>query len=151
MDQIDKRILSTLQQDSSISMATLSDRIGLSLSACHRRVKILETEGFISGYSARLSRKALGLGIQIFIEVQIETPRREDMESFEKAIQNMPEVLECHLITGEFDYLIRLAVKDTENYEALYRERLSTIPSVSKMKTLLSMSSVKDFSGYYLD
>lgn len=150
MDAVDIRILSILQEDGQISMARLSEQIGLSLSASHRRVKLLERSGKISSYAARLDRKAIGLELQMFIEIKLVSAQRHDIRAFETAIQVMPEVLECHLISGEFDYLIRVAARNTESYEELYRERLSMIPSVSQMKTLLSLSTVKEFRGFHL-
>lgn len=150
MDRLDIRILSTLQQDGQISMARLSEQVGLSLSACHRRVKMLEAEGKISHYSARLNRKSLGLEIQVFIEAKLTSQRRDDIEAFEKAIGEMPDVLECHLISGEFDYLLRVAARNTADYEKLYREKLTLIPSVAQMKTLLCLSTVKEFRGFHL-
>ncbi|WP_294621383.1 Lrp/AsnC family transcriptional regulator [uncultured Roseovarius sp.] len=151
MDKLDRRILSILQRDGQISMARLSEAVGLSLSACHRRVKILEGEGKISHYAARLDRRAIGLEIQVFIEIKLTSQRPEDIQAFEEAIKRMDDVLECHLISGEFDYLIRVAAQSTGDYEALYRNRLSQIPSVTQMKTLLSLSTVKEFRGYNLD
>ncbi len=132
-------------------MAKLSDQVGLSLSACHRRVKLLEARGIISGYTVRLDRNALNLEIQVFIEVKLTSQRKDDITAFEAAIERMPEVLECHLISGEFDYLIRLITRNTAAYENLYRNRLSQIPSVSQMKTLLSLSTVKEFRGLHLE
>lgn len=150
MDKIDVKILSILQDEAQISMAALSERVGLSLSACHRRVKLLETAGVISHYAARLNRQAVGLEIQVFMEIKLMSQRRDDIEAFEAAIRDMPDVLECHLISGEFDYLIRVAARSTSDYEKLYRNRLSQIPSVSQIKTLLSLSTVKEFRGYNL-
>lgn len=150
MDSFDTRILSILQKDGQISMARLSEQVGLSLSACHRRVKMLEADGRISHYAARLNRKAVGLEIQVFIEAKLTSQRRAEIEAFEAAIHSMPEVLECHLISGEFDYLIRVAAKNTEDYETLYRQRLTLIPSVAQMKTLLCLSTVKEFRGFHL-
>lgn len=150
MDMIDTKILSALQEDGQMSMSRLSDKVGLSLSACHRRVKLLETSGKISNYTARLNRRAIGLEIQVFIEAKLISQRKEDMAAFEGAITRMPEVLECHMISGEFDYLMRVAAKNTSDYEDLYRNRLSQIPSVSQMRTLLSLSTVKEFRGFYL-
>ncbi len=132
-------------------MAELSERIGLSLSACHRRVKLLESKGLISHYAAHLNRRALGLEMQIFIEVTLTSQRKEAHTAFEEAIARMPEVLEAHLITGEFDYLMRVAARGTSDYETLLRDKLSQIPSISQMRTLLSISTVKEFDGYYLD
>ena len=151
LDGTDKRILSVLQDDGHISMAALSERIGLSLSACHRRVKILEGDGVIQGYSARIDRRALGLEMQVFMEVKLTSLRIEDTQAFEDAIRSMPEVLECHKISGEFDYLLRVAVRSTSDYDRLQSERLSMIPSLSQMKTLLSLTAVKEFRGYHID
>ena len=151
MDRIDTAILSTLQQDGQISMARLSEIVGLSLSACHRRVKILEAEGKILSYAARLDAKAVGLEIQVFIEVKLTSQRQEDLKAFESALTRMPEILECHFISGDADYLMRVAARSTSEYERLYRERLSQLPAVSQMKTLLCLSAVKEFQGYHLD
>ncbi len=150
MDRLDYRILSCLQERGNISMAELSERIGLSLSACHRRVKLLEAEGVISHYAAQLDRRALGLEVQVFIEVKLTSQRREAFAGFEAAIAEIPEVLESHLITGEFDYLMRVAARNTTEYEDLLRNKLSEIPSVMQMRSLLSLSTVKEFRGYYL-
>ncbi|MCB1422203.1 MAG: Lrp/AsnC family transcriptional regulator [Nitratireductor sp.] len=150
MDKLDHRILSILQKDGQISMSALSEQVGLSLSACHRRVKLLEAKGIITGYAARLSRKALGFEVQVFMEVKLVSQRREDTAAFEEAISAMPEILECHMISGEFDYLVRVAARSPTDYERLYRERLSSIPSVSQMKTLLSLSTIKEFRGFHL-
>ena len=151
MDGIDKKIMETLQRDGQISMSRLSELVGLSLSACHRRVKLLESAGKIAGYAARLDRMEIGLELQIFIEIKIVSMRQDDIEAFESAIADMPEILECHLISGEFDYLVRVAARDTRAYERLYRNRLSRIPSVSEMKTLMTVSTVKEFSGFHLE
>jgi DNA-binding Lrp family transcriptional regulator len=132
-------------------MARLSEMVGLSVSACHRRVKLLEAEGIILNYAARLNRRALGLELQVFIEAKLVSERRDDMEAFEAAIREMPEVLECHLISGEFAYLLRVAARNTEDYEKLYRERLSQIPSISQMKTQLTLGTVKEFRGFHVE
>lgn len=150
MDRLDYKILSCLQLQGDISMADLSEQIGLSLSACHRRVKLLEANGIISHYAAQLDRHALGLEVQVFIEVKLTSQRREALAAFETAIASIPEVLESHLITGEFDYLMRVAAHNTADYETLLRNKLSEIPSVMQMRTLLSLSTVKEFRGYHL-
>jgi DNA-binding Lrp family transcriptional regulator len=132
-------------------MARLSEQVGLSLSACHRRVRNLEAAGVISHYAARLNRRKIGLGLQVFIEVKLLSQRKEDITAFEHAIERLPDVLECHLISGDFDYLIRVAARDTEDFEDIYRNRLSQIPSVQQMKSLMSLSTVKEFRGYNLE
>ena len=151
MDRIDRRILGILQKDGQISMARLSEQVGLSLSACHRRVKLLESDGKISHYAARLNRKSLGLEIQVYIEVKLSSQHRQNLLAFERAIDEMPEVLECHLISGEFDYLMRVAARNTEDFERLYRDRLTLLPYVAQMKTLLCVSTVKEFRGFHLE
>ncbi|MCP4432445.1 MAG: Lrp/AsnC family transcriptional regulator [Gammaproteobacteria bacterium] len=150
MDRTDRRILSILQGQGNMSMAALSENIGLSLSACHRRVKLLESSGVISNYAARLNRRALGFEVQVFIEIKLTSQRQQETTAFEEAALNMPEVLEIHWITGEFDYLMRIAAQNTEDYQELLRNKLSQLPAVSQMRTLLSLSSVKEFNGYYL-
>ena len=131
-------------------MSRLSDAVGLSLSACHRRVKILEADGIISHYAARINRRAIGLELQVFIEVKLTSHYKQDQSAFEEKILAMPDVLECHLISGEFDYLMRVAVSSPTDYEDFYRNRLSEIPAVSQVKTLLSLSTLKEFQGYNL-
>ena len=131
-------------------MAELSENIGLSLSACHRRVKLLESANTIRGYAARLDRRALGLELQVFIEIKLVSQHKKETTAFEKAALNMPEILEIHWITGEFDYLMRVTAENTTAYQNLLRNKLSELPSISQMRTLLSLSSVKEFEGYYL-
>lgn len=151
MDRLNSRILAELQRDSSTSLASLAERVGLSLSACHRRIKILEAQGIVKGYSARLDRNGLGLELLVFIEVKLHTQRNVEMTEFEQAVLRMPEVLECHMISGEFSYLMRVAARNAAGYEKLYRGRLSALPHVSEIRTLMSLSTVKEFSGYYVD
>lgn len=151
MDRLDRKILFELQRDSSLSMAALSARIGLSLSACHRRVKLLESAGIIEGYMARLDRHGLGLEMQVFLEVKLASQSKEQLTAFEKAVKAMDEVLECYLISGDFDYLIRVAAAGTNAYERIYRERLCLLPGIAQTRTLLSMSTVKPFSGFHID
>ena len=104
----------------------------------------------IRNYAAQLDRRALGLELEVFIEIKLTSQRRQEVAAFEEGIAEMPEVLECHMISGEFDYLMRVAAMNSADYEQLYRERLSTIPSVQQMKTLLSLSTVKNFQGYHI-
>ena len=151
MDKLDKAILTALQKDGNISMAKLSEKVGLSLSACHRRVKILEAEGYILQYTARLNRRVIGLDLQVFIEVRLTSHFKEDQAAFEEKVQTMPDVLECHRISGEFDYLMRVAVGGAADYEDFYYNRLSEIPAIAQVKTLLSLSTLKEFQGYNLE
>ena len=151
MDRLNRKILSVLQKDSSQALAVLAGHVGLSLSACHRRIKLLEAEGVIRGYGARLDRGRLGFEMQVFLEVKLESQRREALAAFEGAVGRMADVLECHLISGDFDYLMRVAARDMADYERLYRDRLGHLPHVSQMRTLMSLSTVKPFEGFNLD
>ena len=151
MDRIDLQIMSILQHDSQISMAKLSEQVGLSLSACHRRVKLMESEGKISHYAAHVDRLAVGLNIQVFIEVKLKSHRREDFNNFEEAIHRIDDVLECHVITGEFDYLIRIAAPNSGGYESVLMDRLAAIPSVMHTKSMLCIRTAKEFRGYNMD
>ncbi len=151
MDRLDYRILSILQKDGQIPMNRLSEQVGLSLSACHRRVKLMEASGAIANYAAVIDRRSVGLELQVFIEVKLTSHYKEDQTAFEDKIKAMPDVLECHLISGEFDYLMRVAVRSPSDYEDFYRNRLSQIPSVAQVKTLLSLSALKEFRGYNLE
>ena len=114
-------------------------------------MKLLEAKGVISHNAAQLNRRALGLELQVFIELTLTSQRKEAHTAFEEAIANMPEVLEVHLITGEFDYLMRVAARSTADYETLLRNKLSQIPAITQMRTLRSISAVKEFGGYYLE
>lgn len=110
----------------------------------------MEANGVIAHYAARLNRQRVGLDIQVFIEIKLVSQRKHDIDAFEGAIRQMPEILECHLISGESDYLMRVAARNPAQFEELYRNRLSEIPSVSQMKTHLALSTVKEFRGFYL-
>lgn len=151
MDRLNRKLLVELQRDSSQPLSALAERVGLSLSACHRRVRQLEAQGVIRGYGARLDRALLGLEMQVFLEVKLASQRREVLAEFEAAVRGMPDVLECHLISGDFDYLMRVAARNTADYEHIYRDRLGLLPHVSQMRTLISLSTVKPFEGYHLE
>ncbi len=132
-------------------MAKLSEQVGLSLSACHRRVKMMETDGKISHYAAHVDRTSIGLELQVFIEIKLSSHRRKDFEEFEESIIKLNDVLECHMISGEFDFLIRVAARNAADFEQLFRDRLADIPCVQQMRTLMSLRTNKEFRGYNLD
>jgi DNA-binding Lrp family transcriptional regulator len=150
MDQIDSRILSSLQRDARTSMAELAQNVGLSTSACHRRVKLLEEAGLIAGYQAKLDREALGLHLELFVTVSLTSQASEALAAFEAAVQRVPEILECHLLAGRADYLMRLAVADMAQYEVLHRTRLTRLPGVANMETSFNLRTVTPFTGYTL-
>lgn len=148
MDVTDRRILSALQQDGKLSINELSDLVHLSPSACHRRVKLLEEEGIIAGYGARLDRGKLGLSVDVFVAVSLNSQAHEVLEAFERAVSSVPDILECHLMAGQADYHLRLVVADVAHYERLHRDRLSRLPHVAGMVTSFALRTVTPFRGY---
>lgn len=148
LDKIDKIILTELQRDSSRPLAVLAAKAGLSQSSCHRRVKLLEDAGVITSYSASLARNALGLSNEFFVEVSLQAQTEEAFEKFEKAVQRVPEILECHLMSGQFDYLLRVAAADAADYERIHRSRISRLPGVQRIQSSLALRTVKPWAGY---
>ena len=147
-DKIDKIILSELQKNAQQPIAKLAARAGLSPSSCHRRVKLLEEAGTITGYTATLDRAALGLTNEFFVEVSLSAQTEEAFERFEKAVQRVPEILECHLMSGQFDYLLRVAATDAADYERIHRSRISRLPGVQRIQSSLALRTVKAWAGY---
>lgn len=150
MDKIDLRILTALQADCRQSVAELAETVSLSPSACHRRVKQLEDKGVIQGYTARLDGKKVGYLIEFFIEVSLASQREEILREFERAVRRVPEILECHLMTGQADYLLRVGASDTVDYERIYRNRIAQLPGVSRIQSSLVLRTVKQWAGYVL-
>jgi len=147
LDNIDSKILRHLQQDSSCSVAVLADEVGLSASACHRRVKLLEEAGIISGYAAKVDRRKLGLNLQVFVEITLASQANDALDAFEAAVNRFEDILECHLTTGEADYILRICARDVEDYDRIHRHCLSRLPGVTSMKTTFAMRSVKSSSA----
>ena len=148
LDRIDRRILAALQADCRQPIADLADKAGLSASACHRRVKLLEDRGVISGYSARLNGAKLGYAMEFFVEISLDRQSDDALEKFEAAVRRVPEILECHLMTGQFDYLLRIGVVDNSDYERIHRDRLSRLPGTVRIQSSLALRAVKRWAGY---
>jgi DNA-binding Lrp family transcriptional regulator len=148
MDQIDARILRALQRDSSPSVAELAGEVGLSASACHRRVKLLEEAGVITGYAARLDRAALGFSIQVFVEITLNSQSQEALSAFEVAVMRFEEILECHLTTGQADYILRVVARDVADYDDIHRNCLARLPGVSAMQTIFVLRPIREWQGY---
>ncbi len=147
-DPTNRRILAALQADSRISVAELGDKVGLSASACHRRVKQLEDKGVIAGYGARLDPRALGFGMEFFIQVALKSQADKMLDAFEKAVSVAPEILECHLMAGGTDYLLRIAARDAADFERIHRERLAKLPNVARLESHLAIRTVRSWRGY---
>lgn len=148
MDRFDIALLETLQTDSRKSVTELSDVIGLSSSACHRRVKALEEAGLIAGYAARLDPDVLGITLHAFVEMSLTSQSRETMDRFEAAVADFPEILECHLMAGQADYLLRVAAADLKGFDAIHRDCLARLPGVAAIRTSFAIRRIRDWRGY---
>lgn len=149
-DKIDKKLLSMLQQDSRQPLNLLAEKAGLSTSACHRRIKLLEEAGAIVGYGAALDRHILGYPMEFFVEVSLTRLSEGELEEFEKAVDAIPEILQCHLMSGQSDYMLRIAARSTLHYEEIHRQRLSRLPNVARIQSSLALRTVKAWTGYPL-
>jgi DNA-binding Lrp family transcriptional regulator len=133
MDRIDRKILDLLATDSRLTGEQLGERVGLSPSAAHRRVKALEENGAILGYRARLSRRARGNPSTVFVQVTLTDQRQATMLAFEEALAMTPQVAEAYLMSGQSDYLVKVLVREDDSYERIHREILSALPGVQRL------------------
>jgi DNA-binding Lrp family transcriptional regulator len=144
MDALDARILHQLEADGRISNLQLAESVGLSPSACLRRVQALEAAGVIRGYRAVLDRAQLGAGLTIFVTVGLSGQLQRDALAFERAMDDAPEVRECHNVTGSVEYLLRVEVPDLAAYKRFHSETLGTLSQVSSMTSHVCLGSSKD-------
>ena len=144
VDDFDTRILQILKKKERISNADLSEEIGLSASACLRRVQELERIGVIKGYRAILDSAKLGVGFVAYIAVGLSSHSKKSQKGFEEAIVKSPEVLECHNVTGSFEYLLRVETSDLKAYKTFHTEILGVLPQVSSISSYVVMESSKD-------
>lgn len=147
LDAIDRKLLRLLQADSRRSVQELGEAAGLSASACHRRVKALEERGAIDGYQAVLDPRTLGYEMQFFIEVGLVSQQEAVLDAFEAAVADIPEVLECHLMAGQSDYLLRVVCRDPEDFERLHRRLAARLPGVARLHSNMSIREVKARQG----
>lgn len=148
LDQIDTRILHALQRDSHRPVADLATELGLSASACHRRIKALERSGIIAGYAARLSRRKLGLSLLVFVEITLKSQERSILQEFEQAARASYDILECHLTSGQADYTLRVTARDMDDYDRIHRDCLANLPHVAAMHTTFALRPIKPWQGY---
>lgn len=151
LDTIDARILTELQSDGGLTNAELAERVGLSPSPCLRRVKLLTDAGVIKKRVALVDGNTIDLKVSVFIHVTLEKQIEENLSEFEAAIEARPEVVECYLMTGESDYLLRVVVPDLEAYERFLMEHLTRIPGVSNIKSSFALNQVKYSTALPLD
>ena len=140
---VDRRILRALQQDGRTTIQAIADSVGLSASPCLRRIRQMERAGIISGYSAMVDQNAVGLPVSVFISIKLERQRAEELDRFGEAIAGWPEVMECYLMTGQFDFLLRVVCADLAAYEHFLRQKLTQVAGVSSIESSFSLGQVK--------
>jgi Lrp/AsnC family transcriptional regulator, leucine-responsive regulatory protein len=143
IDATDQRILAELQQDGRLTNVELADRIGLSASPCLRRVRLLEQARIIRGYHAAVDQVKVGLPVSVFVSVKLEKQREAVMQRFEAAVRRFPEVLECYLMTGSRDYLLRVVARDLMDYERFLKATLTRIDGVASIESSFALAQVK--------
>lgn len=142
-DAIDRSILTQLQADGRISLSDLADKVGLSPSPCLRRIRLLERAGIISRYVAVLDQEKCGLPVSVFVSIKLDSQRVEALNRFGKAIARWPEVLECYLMTGPRDYLLRVVVADLGAYERFLKEKLTRLEGIASIESSFALEQVK--------
>jgi len=143
LDKFDRAILRHLQRDGRMSNVDLSGAVSLSESACLRRVRALEELGLIDRYVALLDQKHAGLSGNVFVHIGLHREEQSELAAFETAVQDIPEVMECYLMTGEFDYLLRVVVSDMADFERLHNESLTRLPGVARVNSSVAIRTVR--------
>lgn len=143
-DATDRRILEALQVEGRLANTALAERVRLSPSPCLRRVNNLEQQGVITGYRATLSRSAVGLGLTVFVQIKVSGHSRETADRFERAVADIPEVISCHLLSGDFDFLLEVVVSDLAAYERLLLDHLLNLPAVADLSSNIAIRAVKE-------
>jgi|TARA_B100001105_G_scaffold213214_1_gene178182 DNA-binding Lrp family transcriptional regulator len=148
LDAVDRAILGLLQEDGRIANVDLAEAVHLSPSACLRRVRRLEESGRIDRYVALLDPSAVGLGTDVFVEITLTGQDETTLEAFERAVSERPEIMSCHLMAGQFDYLVHVVVSDVADYEVLHRTHLAQLPGVARMVSSFALRPICDRTAY---
>jgi Lrp/AsnC family leucine-responsive transcriptional regulator len=143
MDQIDRKLLQLLQQDGRMTAQALATRVGLSPSPCLRRIRIMEEKGIIRGYVALVDQKKVDLPVSVFISIKLERQREEELDAFNAAVSQWPEVVEAYLMTGQQDFLLRVVVSDLDAYERFLKTKLTRVEGVSSIQSSFALGQVK--------
>lgn len=151
LDQTDKKILGLLQQDAQLTMKEIASRINLSQTPVHDRIRKLEREGYIERYVCLLNRRRLQKSLMVYCHVTLDKQRKESFEEFNNAISGMSEVLECCVVSGNFDYFLKVVTDDVEAYHEFYQQKLSVLGSVQHISSYFVMSEVKSTTELPLD
>jgi len=151
LDRIDCRILEALQDNARLANLELAERVGLSPSPCSRRVRILEQDGAIRRYATLVDPAAVGLPVSVFVSVSLEKQVESALQRFEEAVDSYPEVMECYLMTGDADYLLRVVVPDLQAYQRFLLDRLTRVPGVASIKSSFALKQVRYKTALPLD
>lgn len=143
LDEIDRRILTALQRDGRLTNQDLAAQIGISASPCWRRVRALESAGVIKAYAALVDPAALGLDVSVFTQVSLDRQGEKSLQVFEQAVGGWPEIMECYLMTGDADYLLRVVVPSLAAYEQFLMQKLTRIPGIASIKSSFALRTVK--------
>jgi len=143
LDQIDRRILDLLQTQAGINASTIGEKIGLSQSACWRRIQRLRDEGIIKDQPAKLDREKVGLNTMVFAHVKLTSHGRSNLSDFADAVQTFPEVLDCYVVLGNVDFLLRIVTEDIKAYEQFFFEKLSQLPGIQEVNSSIVLSDIK--------
>ena len=151
LDDIDRRILSELQDDGRMTNVELAQRVGLTAPPCLRRVRALEEEGAIHGYHAALNASKLGYAITVFAMVSLKSQAESDLRAFEDHVAALPQVRECHMLNGEIDFILKIAARDLQEFQSFLTSELTTAPHVAGVKTSLTIRTSKHQPGVPVD
>jgi Lrp/AsnC family leucine-responsive transcriptional regulator len=143
-DKVDLKILQILQSNGRISLTDLAERVGLSTTPCTERVRRLEREGVIEGYFARLNPQVLNASLLVFVEIKLSAKSGDIFDAFRREVQTIPEILECHLVSGEFDYLIKARIPDMSMYRELLGNILLKLPAANESRSYVVMEEIKE-------
>jgi len=143
LDRFDRAILQALQLDGRIANSSLAERVHLSESACLRRVRALEQAGLIEGYTAILNQQKAGCPVNVFVSITLDRQDDPDLRKFEDAVRRIPEVMECYLMTGDYDYVVRVVVADTADFERVHSKHLTRLPGVARVHSSFALRTVQ--------
>lgn len=143
LDAMDRKILNLMQKDASLTIADIAERVGMSQSPCWRRIQRMRQEGIIVGQVTLLDRKRVGLNAQIFAQVRLNAKGRENIEEFSRAIQEFDEVLDCYVTLGTTDFILRIVASDINAYERFFFNRLSRVPGIQEINSMVALSEIK--------
>jgi Lrp/AsnC family leucine-responsive transcriptional regulator len=142
IDKTDRTILHALQLDGRLSNVNLSQQVNLSESACLRRVKLLENAGVVERYSMLVNQAAVGLPGNVFVEISLAQQQQDELDIFEERVLKIPEVMECYLMSGDYDYLLRVVVADASDYERIHHQHLTRLPGVARVRSSFALRTV---------